>query len=636
MIKKGKTEVQVDFTRMDGGLNTTDPAVSLKRNQIQYAMNVKPRKNGFSLLPGYLGLATSAIFEAPVKGMHIYQRDDGTEILLAMSGGKLYYVNPSDGSKTELYDLTGTGDAWFANTTDKCFVCNGTKLVKVESASLAYQVGITAPAAGNAAAAAGGTLPDGAYGVYIGYARKVGSLYLFSQGYSLGNVTLGTGSNTVAITNFAQSADAQVTHKIVWMTDAAGAIYYYYAEADNDATTTVNVANNSTRNTSYKYAVDAELNYVPGAAQYVFAFNNIVFYSIDKSLYWSLRAANDFDLDRFNTQANGRIATYEFKIKGIFSIGQDMFLNTEGGVIRVPYGDPNNQYGYARDRGVFFLYPQTIRNIEGGVVGLTNRGFKIFNGESFTELNLGKDIQPEIDRIISGADSDFVPNACIHRRNDRVEYQVLYRDLTVGTACHNRCLMLNISTLVLQDNDRYTCQWYMSDVSGSHQVETKNGTMYRAQSIATGGTIYKEVTTTTQKNYVYNNSGALLTTATSKTWKVITREELPDPEARCRWFNILLLMLNRRAVTVKTRIADRAEDTDSVSAGTQNVSTWGNALWESSVWSIDKPIIRKLKLAAGKLKGRSVYLEIEQTADDTQFDLQMIRLIGIAEKGNFI
>ena len=148
------------------------PAIAIGKKQVTRCLNAIIREQGWKRSPGYLGLKATAMTAAYLKGLHIYERLAGTETLLLVSGGKLYSVNETNGAITELYNLTGTGEAWFANAYDNCYVCNGTKVVKVEGTT-AYQVGLTAPTGASVAAVAGGTLPDGDYNVYVSYARKV-------------------------------------------------------------------------------------------------------------------------------------------------------------------------------------------------------------------------------------------------------------------------------------------------------------------------------------------------------------------------------------------------------------------------------------------------------------------------------
>jgi hypothetical protein len=227
-MKSDKNEIIYDLGVVLGGINNNDPSNSLLKNQVVYSSNWILKQKGFKRFPGVENLTAKHAINNYLRGMHIYPETDGTEHLLEVHGGKLYEVNKSTGDLTELYNMTGSGEAWFCNYWGKCFLTNGTKVIKVEN-STAYQVGIDAPTTGTAAAVAGGSLPDGIYKVYIGYARKVSGVnVLYSSGKDLGSVECKDGANTVRILSFGNSSDPQVNNKIVWMTDAGGSIYYFY------------------------------------------------------------------------------------------------------------------------------------------------------------------------------------------------------------------------------------------------------------------------------------------------------------------------------------------------------------------------------------------------------------------------
>src|SRR3990167_2208153 len=128
MIGKKKA-VDEDFSDFSGGLNTTDPAISISKNQTPYSINAILNKKGFTRVPGLKGLATTPQFSTYLRGLEFYEHLDGTETLLSVSGGIVYSVNITTGVKTQIYDMGGTGEAWMATAQDKCFICNGTKLI---------------------------------------------------------------------------------------------------------------------------------------------------------------------------------------------------------------------------------------------------------------------------------------------------------------------------------------------------------------------------------------------------------------------------------------------------------------------------------------------------------------------------
>ena len=189
MIEVAKSKIVIaDMSNVGGGTNTDDDMIKIKKDQVQASLNAKLFKNGVFRRPGTE--AGDAVLSTNARGMFIYRQLDGTETKLLVSNGKLYSTPSNLDTVTELYNLTGTGQAYFVNSLDKCFVCNGTEVVKVEGNNC-YQVGLSPPSGVSAAEAAGGTIPDGTYTVYACYARlDGGSSVLYSVGENIGNVIL--------------------------------------------------------------------------------------------------------------------------------------------------------------------------------------------------------------------------------------------------------------------------------------------------------------------------------------------------------------------------------------------------------------------------------------------------------------
>jgi hypothetical protein len=94
--------------------------------------------------------------------------------------------------------------------------------------------------------------------------------------------------------------------------------------------------------------------------------------------------------------------------------------------------------------------------------------------------------------------------------------------------------------------------------------------------------------------------------------------------------------MNRNPVDITVYVPNKPGVKSTSAAAAAGVSTWGASTWGQTVWTSTKPQMKIIKLPAGKLKGRTVYLKFEQTADDVDFDLIECKLIGVIERGHFL
>jgi hypothetical protein len=629
----GRKQSAVDFSDISGGFNTAMPAHSLGKNECQKAYNTIIKEKGWEKWPGFLGIKSTAIFNDQLRGMEIYKNADA-ETVLSMSGGKLYSINTTTGAPTELYDLTGTGEGYFANAYNKCFVSNGAKLVKVESGN-AYQVGITAPVAGaSVAAAAAGTIPDGVYTVIIGYARKVsGSNVLYSQGLSLGTVTLGTGSNKIAITNIPNSSDLQVNNKIAWVKKPAENLYYYWGETGDNSTTSITLTSD-TSDANLIYEVLAANNNIPSSPEFCFFFDNRLWYIKDNQFWFSLKGSTSYQLERFFDTNKG---TMPFNIRGAFVIGQHLYFNTVGGIIRQPYGDVNSKYEIVDTR----WYYRYIRTIDAWgstkVIGVTNDGVRVFDQDSgFANFDMSSNVKPEIEKLYSGSSDGFEPIGRVMRRNNRTEYRLSFRDININTTYNNRTLILNLDSVVVYDNNKYKTPWEESQHGFGYCAMTRDYVPYFGQSGTSGSTIYAESSTTKKDRYIFNLAGTFLTAATNKRQEVWTRKHIENMLAITQWFMAEILGRANYDMTIEAIVEGRGivNSSDTFNSLTGNESVFGTAVFGTSKFSIESPQIGRA-LFKRRCAGKSVYLKIYQDANDRVFDLISIVLIGKTSQTRF-
>lgn len=640
MAKSGDI-VSVSFRNCALGVNTLDPGSALRDGELAYAQNMLLKLNGAERVPGYVGLAETQLFTTYLKGLFTYLRYTGTEYVLAVSNGKLYSINESTGAKTELYDITGTGEAWGVNFLDKFWVCNGTDVVKVE-ATTAYKVGMAAPTGATSALVAGGSLDDGVYQIYLSHTRKVdGTRVLHSVGQSVTSRTCGSGNNTIRITfSDASASDAQITHVTVWMTDAGGSTYYYYGEAAIDAGT-VDITSDSNKLTTLDYNAQAANNTRPPALQWIHVHGNRLFGGIDNAVYYSLQAASInsapvYDLEKWPQAVGQNLNQYPFNIDGAFSIGDDLFFNTPGGIIRQPGGNMAARYVRTEER-LYFKSMRTVRVYNGVAWGLTNDGFRYFDGQRFSP-DLSKKIRREIDDAYTGDTTHFHPAGEIVRRSRyRTEYILSFRDIDLSSTMNNFQAVLNLDLVSVINQAEVIAPWEFRTSGFGYSTVKKDNTIYYGQSLNGNSTIFKERTTQNDDKWVYNSSGSYYSSDTSKRAYLTTRSIISNLAEMVQWVLAFSHIKNGSAFSVKAHITDNAEilHTVDVSAASDTGFVLDEDILDINAVGERVPLVRKHKMSQ-KVKGRGVYFMIDQTANDTDFNFIDLEAIGEVADGRFV
>jgi hypothetical protein len=623
--KKG--ELVIDFSNISGGMNTTDPANSLRENQAQFARNVFILQRGWKRAPGFTGLSSSATIAATAKMLDIYYRTDGTDILMMVAGGKLYSVNKTTNATTELYNLTGTGEAYGDSCQDKYFCANGTACCKVEGTT-AYKLGIAAPTGASAAAQAGGSLPDGVYAVYVSYARG-SSLYSYAE--SLGNVTLGTGNNTIRIT-FPNSSDSQVSNKVVWLMEPGSSTIYFYHQTNDNTTTTVDVASAAAKNTSKLYRILGEQSVVPPALKGIVYHKNSLYGWINNVLYKSLPGTTVYDLERWPDITY----TFPFKIDGIFSLGEHLYLNSNRGIFVLPYGDMSAEWTQISKR-LYFKYFRTVEKTddENFVIGVTNDGVRTFDGTKFS-IDLSKDIKPEIDKLYSGSTSAFLPCAFVYNRSFRTEYRLSYRDTSLGSTCNNRQLVLNMDTLYWEDNNQYNASWETWDHGFAYAAVDGSNIAFMLQVISGSSQVIKENTASSKDINHYDKTGVLITTATAKTKDVKSRVVVPSIMNIEDWEGLWIYSMQGATANAYLYAVDDFDlyDERTVLAEGQQVALFGTAIFDESLFTRSRAMIQRLKIKQS-IRGGAFYFRYLQENDDALMQVYEVKAISQSESGRY-
>jgi hypothetical protein len=635
-----KTVDVISFSDFTGGVNINDHAISLNQNQIADCMNAILLKRGFKRYPGTVNLTAKDACSDYFRGMFHSSNITGTNFLYEVHGGKVYSVDKTTGSLTELYDMTGQGEAWGSVSHGKLFLCNGSKVIKIEG-NTAYQVGITPPTGVTATGSnTGGTLPNGVYKIFAGYARRSsGTDVLYSKGQSITDVTI-SGSNVgkIVIANFANSSDLQVGNKVIWMTLANGVTYYLFDSTGDNSTTTWEITSTSTYNNAITYDAYAMNNDLPGAFTFLFIMDKRIFGVIDNIVYYSLKGATEYDLERFPTKNN---ITYPYRITGLFSCGGHLCINTaENGVIIQPNADITAKFEHI-EQITSFRYIRTVANWNGNKIGMTSDRIGLFRSDTlkFDPFDYGINIKPVLQRVWVNDDSNHRPCGVVFRRENRNEYQLSIMDSLVNDKNNNRTYVLNLSRTIFQDIDNYNTPWEIIGRGFNYAVVDTANTLFMAQSFEGSSTIYKELAQHSTEIGIYKDAGTYLDTATDMLMYIKTRTVTKNMFTKMIIENIRALFKSSKISNLLITVED---DPAKLITQDTTASAFGQTLWDDFNWADtdgDEPIWSAENLMQFEYKGDmgvfgySWSLKFSQTSDDidliiAQFDVKVTNETG--------
>jgi len=620
--------IKIDFEDVSGGSNTTEDMLKIRKNQVQDSLNAVLRRNGPQRRPGTL--AGDVALANSGRGMHIYRELDGTEHRLLCSDQKIYSTPVNLSTKTELFDTGGDGKAYFANYLDKCWITNGSAMVKIEGTT-GYQIGISPPSGVVATAKAGGTIPVGTYNVWVSYGRGNN---LYSVGESIGSVVIDSTNKTVAITNFANSADGQVSNKVVWMQLTTQGLTYFWHETGDNTTTAFDITSNGNKNTARTYESNAQGNTIPTTFEYIYAHDARIFGAESNNLRYSIRSTtNVYDMERF-------VGTYVFpyQIKGIFHLRGNLYLNTTGGILVLPEADVDARFKELTDN--YFFDINTVREYSGNIFGLTFDGMKIFDGEKFLDYDISADQRKEMEKIYNTTTS-YSPCAAIRRTSIRTEYHLCYNDSSLSTKSNNARLVLNLNKLQLLPDKEVIAPWERHSNGANFMAVDLAQNMYMLQDHATVPKIYKYNTNNTYDNGIYKNDGEV-GGATDKIYAFVTfRAILVDLAAYMKWSAVRVIIKQAATSTITGFIREISNKSNMVTVGVGSDSLWAEDeddtlgfTWDVDNWAFNTFIHDKLKFATD-LEGYILYLKWEQTANDPNLNLLNLQLEGDPYVTNF-
>lgn len=643
MGKYGRKPISFQLADYQHGTNTVLKASDVgKRYRSRY-----PRKQCVDCLDIMLNnnkrrpplSAYNAAVPGRIRGLHVYTQNDGTERHLVVVETVLYKVNTDTGVLTQLYDFGGTaGEAWFFDYLNVCFVCNGTKMIKVEG-DTAYQVGINEPAANTVSAVAGGSLAVGAWSVYVVYARDdgAGNVLLYSRSPdTAGTATTSGGDLSLQIT-IPNSSDPQVNNKIVFAKGPSDTAWVYYGETGDNLTTTITITSDANRDGDKVYSVLAATNYVPGAIEYLHVHDKRLIGNVGNTIFYSLQEGVVYDLERFDTSANFLILPFD--VQGFFTIGRHLFVNTPNGLIKIPYGDFNQQWervGAINDNPHYFKYFRTVDTLDSNrVIGFTQNGCRTFDGEQWSRWDITKDIKPDFKKMIQGAGTYNQPCGLVVTRDNRTEYIVSFRDLTVSSVMNNIRWVLNVDGYEVFQENNFIAPWEKWGVGCNYMAIDKNNNVYYAQQQETLSTLSTETTGNMKDLNVY--IGDLLLSENLTKPMIQSGDIIPDMEAKVRLQTLRTLAKHSNSFDVQIQM---------ISGSTQSVANnvptrYSQFRLDVSRLGVDRlynntPVPKKIKLKR-KLEDYGFYIIISQlTQEDRFFELMELNLYGQLIKGRLI
>lgn len=419
-----------------------------------------------------------------------YHSDDSTVKLIAYGGTNIYL-----GAETSPYNFTSleaslTSDTkWrFIQFRDKVFGCNGADTNWKYDGTNAIDMGVAVPDAPAVAIGAAGNL-TGDY--YYKVSWQVDS---YEEGdASVASSLIQPSSERVAITKPTSTAEGDVTHWIVYRTEANGSTYYKLGTIAIDQGSLIDNALDSALDTGTTAPTD---NNVPPVNADFMALHHRYVFMVDKDtsrIYFSKQdypetypAAYYFDV---NTKDGENLDGGIISSQGGLWLFKKNNLYLLAGNDTTDFGIPPNSYthygSYAPDTLVDCTYMGM--NV---ILYLHRTGVRAWNG-SASQL-VSRNIQITVDSI----DLDYIDKACARLVGD--EYWISF--CTSGTS-NNETWILNLITGDWRPYD-YGCNALLTWADGTLMSGQDDGWVYTENTgtADAGSDISWDYTT---KNYIF-------------------------------------------------------------------------------------------------------------------------------------
>lgn len=245
------------------------------------------------------GSVPAIALNGPILGVHSYQKADGTRILLAKAGAKLYAI--TDWIATEIASgLSDTGMGVFATVNARAYFCDGANFKVTDGDSL-FNVQITAPALGSTSVAVSGAVGAGKMtGTYDYKITWYSSAWGQESAASPQTAAVAPNGQSVALTSLPTTApDARADMKRIYRRKVSAAETQWRYVAEIAAATTSYTDTSFDNDISLTRAAPFSVTGALPAFKYLCLHDGVLFAagSDDNTIYYS-RAGQPYALDR--------------------------------------------------------------------------------------------------------------------------------------------------------------------------------------------------------------------------------------------------------------------------------------------------------------------------------------------------
>lgn len=460
-----KSKVNLDYSDYSGGLNTKDNAIGIKNDEAQIFRNMFKVQDGYIRRPGY---------EAEISGtgnFNTTQFGDLRGMLLFRNTGFVAAENGAGATKISsllnmLLDapaeinMAGDDEAYMIASNENMLVSNNSVDMKKHESDTGYEgnVGLVPPTGSTTALVAGGSLTLGSnYKVFAGYAREFpagsGLYVLYSVGEALTDRVPAGGNQTIRVTIANSGDNNSISHKVfkvAWITKGGGSTFFRGAVFPH-GTAFVDISAESSFNESVVYSVSAANSQRPLGYKMIHFFDQRV-WGIDKDDAFIIRYSNKgtrFDQEKWPTK---NFITLPSKCRLIMGLKDHLYFFCEDGTIRQPFGDTGQRYQWV-DRQLYFHHPRTVDYWDDKLVGWSNRGVAIFDGNSYIGGDLSRNIYDDLIPVYDQMTTEPAfnkPYGMVVYRKERSEYHISWFDSDLAGVHNQRHMVLDLSNLFTQ------------------------------------------------------------------------------------------------------------------------------------------------------------------------------------------
>jgi hypothetical protein len=289
--------------------------------------------------------------------------------------------------------------------------------------------------------------------------------------------------------------------------------------------------------------------------------------------------------------------------------------------------------------GLWFIdtkTPQGRSNVDfykGIAWGFTNNGFRYFDGTNISD-DLSFHIKPDLDPVYRDINSGFLPCAIVNRRaGKRTEFRFSYRNSAIGALMQNTQLVFNLDYYTDSNYSLKTWEVWENGFNGACLL---NDTLYMTQSVSgTGSQICNDIGVADLNAFSYD--GTFKTTEKLRQIYILTRTETLDMDTINIYGRIDIMATFAGTISGNMILLDK-DNTKKPFLFINTASGKGVLPSESSGLGLELPFIMSPnypKTLSQKMpfdaRGKSILIEISQTADDENFFLYKFQNLQVKQ-----